>query len=190
MITSSVVMPVHQMCQARLPCPVMNDADQTLAWARQRPGGKGEEMRTAQAGSSRVDKIDHTIYLRNFTTQDSKRSLYRDLKEDVAGTHGRRLSETVMKRHRQIVIVKITLLSRSLSLDLQTLRPWPMCKEMDGQEGKTKTDSLSLQGNVTDCETMSEIVSSRIYERDSHLCEEILADAWITAFKVLCSLFW
>lgn len=51
-------------------------------------------MRTAQAGSSRVDKIDHAIYLRNFTTQDSKRSLYRDLKEDVAGTHGRRSSET------------------------------------------------------------------------------------------------
>lgn len=75
-------------------------------------------------------------------------------------------------------------------MDLQTLRPWPVCKEMDGREGKTKTDSWSLQGNVTDCETMSEIVNSRIYERDSHLCEEILADAWITAFKVLCSLFW
>lgn len=43
---------------------------------------------------------------------------------------------------------------------------------MDGQEGKTEKDSWSLQGSVADCETMSEIVSSRIYERDSHLCQE------------------
>lgn len=99
MITPSVVVAVHQMCQVRLLCLMMNDADQTLAWARWRPGGKGERMRTTQSGSSRVDKMDCLIYLRNFTTQDSNRSLYRDLKEDVAGTRGHRSSETVMRRH-------------------------------------------------------------------------------------------
>lgn len=72
-------------------------------------------MRTTQAGSSWVDEMGSPIYLRNFTTQESNRSLYRDLKEDVGGTRGRR-SETAMKSHRQIMEAKSRLLNGFLSL--------------------------------------------------------------------------
>lgn len=108
-------------------------------------------MRTTQAGSSRVDKMDRPIYLRNFTTQDGNRSLYRDLKEDVAGAHGHRSSETVMKRHRQIMRAKTRLLSRSLSLLYVQRNGWP------GRQNKKRQLVFA-----TDCETMSEMGQSAV----------------------------
>lgn len=66
----------------------------------QRPGGKGERMSAAQAGSSQVDKMDNSIYLRHLTTWDSSRFLCRDWEEDVAGTRGHRSSETITDRDK------------------------------------------------------------------------------------------
>lgn len=107
----------------------MSDVDQTLAWAGQGPGGKAERMRTTQAGSSRVDKMDSPIYLRNFATRDSNRSLYRDRKEDVAGACGCRSLETVTKRQESWVHKSYYPVGSFLC---------SVCREIDFQEGKTK----------------------------------------------------
>lgn len=154
------------MRQVRLLCPTMNDADQTLVWTRQRPGGKGERMRTTQAGCSRVDKVDSPIYLRNFTMQDSNRSLYRDLKEDVAGARGHRSSEMVMKRHRQIMEAKVRLLSRSLSLLYVQRNGW------SGRQNKKRQLVFAMKCWRLWDHVRNGSVSSTIYKRDRHLCEE------------------
>lgn len=107
----------------------MSDVDQTSAWAGQGPGGKAERMRTTQAGSSRVDKMDSPIYLRNFATRDSNRSLYRDRKEDVSGACGCRSPETVTKRQESWVHKSYYPVGSF---------PCSVCREIDFQEGKTK----------------------------------------------------
>lgn len=112
------MVPVHQMCQGRLLCPTVSDADQKLMWARQRPGGKAERMRTTRAGSNRADGMDNPIYLRNFITQDSNKYLYGDLKEDVADACGCTSPETVTKRQRKVVDTKIKLISSPCSYSM------------------------------------------------------------------------
>lgn len=79
-------------------------------WAKQRPGGKAEKVRTTRAGSNRADKMDNPIYLRNFITQNSNRYLYGDLKGGVADACGCRPPETVTKRPRKMD-TKIKLIS-------------------------------------------------------------------------------
>lgn len=171
------------MCQGRLLCPTVSDADQKLMWARQRPGGKAERMRTTRAGSNRADGMDNPIYLRNFITQDSSKYLYGDLKEDVADACGCTSPETVTKRQRKVVDTKIKLISSPCS--------YSMWREMDFQEVKSQKNSWYLQQIITDCQTMSEIrrCVTELTEV-SQWCEQIpviwLLGGWIITFEVPC----
>lgn len=88
---------------------------------RQQPGGQDGQPRLSET----------------FYHTGQQQIPHRDLKEDVAGTCGRRSTETAMKRHREMSEAKIRLLSWSLSLLCVQRKEW--------SEGKTKKDSWCLQ---------------------------------------------
>lgn len=175
MITSPVTVPVHQMCRVRLLCPVMDDADQTLAWGRQekRKGRKDESCTDRQqpGGQDGQPRLSET-----FHHTGEQLIPHRDLKEDVAGTCGCGWNETALERQKNYGSEKLT---------AQLVPVLALCaKKVNGGEGETKKDSWCLQWSVTKFGSVPGLGQSA----ERCVRKPWLLHGWIIPLNIPCSL--